>query len=66
MYNIITQVFLGGKWQVTDRLATADSLNEARAEARECISTETLYSRSTYGEFKRFRAIIAETGEVVY
>lgn len=69
MFNIITEVFCGninGRdiWECTGG-STSDSLNEARGEARECLQIERLYSRSTYGENKRFRAIIKETGEII-
>lgn len=69
MFNIITEVFCGnisGRdiWEYTGD-STADSLNEARAEAHDCLQIARLYSKSTYGENKRFRAIIRETGEII-
>lgn len=69
MFNIITEVFCGkfGEREIWEQTggSTAETINEARAEAKECLQIERLYSRSTYGENKRFRAIIKETGEII-
>ena len=69
MFNIITEVFCGkfGEREIWEQTggATAETINEARAEAKECLQIDRLYSKSQYGENKRFRAIIKETGEII-
>lgn len=69
MYTIITEIFCGkfGEREIWEQTggSTAETIEEARAEAKECLQIERLYRKSQYGENKRFRAIIKETCEII-